>query len=131
MLLRKFQLTKPSTNSVTSWTISHITCPKILKQSQLIRLWRYDSISGPPNGNRLNLILRYSSKNIGLQLIITNTICSGLSCMSLRVHFFLFSILCSGNFGTCEVWPADVSAFEFSSNYSVECYVIRVLWVVK
>ena len=40
--MRKFQFAKSSTNSVISWTSFHITCPKILKQSELMRLWRHD-----------------------------------------------------------------------------------------
>ena len=50
--------------------------------------------------------------------------------MSLRFQFFLFSILCSGIFVTGEVWPAEILRFEVPGSYSVECYVITVLWVV-
>ena len=42
MLLRKIQFAKPITNSVISWTIRFITWPNILKQSELMRLWRHD-----------------------------------------------------------------------------------------
>ena len=50
--------------------------------------------------------------------------------MLLRVHFFLFIILCSGIVGTGEVRPADMLRSVISSTHFGEYYVITVLWDV-
>jgi len=55
------------------------------------------------------------------------TICSGFPFVLLRVHSFLFTILCSGIVWTGEVRQADMLVSEFSGSQRGECYVIRAL----
>ena len=47
--------------------------------------------------------------------------------MLLRVHSFLFNILCFGIVDTGEVRPAYMISSEVAGTHFAECYVIRVL----
>ena len=69
-------------------------------------------------------------QSINVCAINQNSKRSGLPCVLLRVHFFLFRNMCSLIVGIDDVLTRVMLGSEFSDTHFGECYVITVLWDV-